>query len=70
MRRQSERIRAHEIIANLETHVQRDEEEERAARGQVPPLVPVVEVPPVQAPAVAPPLREVHREPLYECFRK
>lgn len=42
----------------------------RISRGQVPPPVPVVEVPPVHAPAVAPPLREAHREPLYEHFRK
>ena len=84
MRRQSERVRAHEnedvplpapanwqeIIANLEARVQRAEEEARLARGQVPPPVPVAEVPPIQAPAVAPPKREVHREPLYERFRK
>ena len=69
MRRQSERVRAHEngdvlppapanwqeIIANLEARVQRAEEESRLVRGQVPPPVPVAEVPPVQAPAVAPP---------------
>ena len=69
MRRPSERVRVHEngdvpppaptnwqeIIANLEARVQRVEEEARLARGQVPPPVPVAEVPPVQAPAVAPP---------------
>ena len=84
MRRQSERVRAHEngdvpppapanwqeIIASLEARVQRAEEEARLARRQVPPPVPVAEVPPVQAPAVAPPQREVHREPLYEGFPK
>ena len=84
MRRQSERVRAHEngdvpppapanwqeIIANLEARVQRAEEEARLARRQAPPPVPVAEVPPVQAQAVAPPQREVHREPLYERFRK
>ena len=80
MRRQSERVRAHEngdvplpapanrqeIIANLETRVQRAEEEARIARGQVSPPVPAAKVPPVQAPVVAPPLREAHRESLYE----
>ena len=84
MRRQSERIRAHEngdvpppapanwqeIIASLEARVQRAEEEARVARRQAPPPVPAVEVPPVQAPAIVPPPREVHREPLYERFRK
>ena len=61
MRRQSERVRAHEnrdvpppapanwqeIIANLEARVQRAEEEVRLQRGQVPPPVLVAEVPPV-----------------------
>ena len=84
MRRQSERLRAHEnrdvpppapanwqeIIASLEARVQRAEEEARVARRQAPPPVPAVEVPPVQAPVVVPPPREVHREPLYERFRK
>ena len=84
MKRQSERVRAHEngdvpppapanwqeIIANLEARLQRAEEEARVARGQVPPPVPAAEVPPVQAPVVAPPLREAHRESLYERFRK
>ena len=83
MRRQSERVRAHEngdvpppapanwqeIIANLEARVQRAEEEARIARGQVPGPVPAAEVPPFPAPVVAPPLRDVHREPLYECRR-
>ena len=84
MARQSERLRAQEngdvpppapanwqeIIANLEARVQRAEEEARLARRQAPPPVPVAEVPPVQAQVVAPPQREVHREPLYERFRK
>ena len=84
MRRQSERLRAHEnediplptlanwqtIIASLEACVDRTEEDARVGRGQVPPPIPIVEVPPVQAPAVAPPVREAHREPLYKRFGK
>ena len=80
--RLSECIRAHEngdvpppapanwkdIIASLEALVQRAEKEASIARGQAPPPVPVVEVPPLQAPAVAPPPREVHREAFMSTF--
>ena len=59
-----------EIIANLKARVQRAEEDARVARGQVFPSVSVVEVTLVQALGVALPVREVHREPLYERFRK
>ena len=45
-------------------------EDARVARGQVPPPVPVSEVPPVQALAVVSLVMEVHREPLYKRFHK
>ena len=82
--RQSERLRVYEnedvpppaqtnwkeILASMEVRMLRAQEEARMYRRQAPPPVLGSEVPPVQAPVAAPPVREVNREPLYECFRK
>ena len=54
----------------MEARMLRAKEELRTYRRQVPPPVPVAEVPPVQAPVAAPPAIEVNREPLYKRFRK